>query len=77
MGEKGEEKIIGKGEMMLMEGGGRIKRVNGKFVGEEEVERIVKNIKIKGVKEYIDEIKEDEEDEEGGRGKDGKGNMED
>jgi len=76
LGEGGAEQLLGRGDMLYMAGGGRITRVHGPFVSDEEVERVVSFLKTRGAPDYIDEITEDDgapldplaEDEEGGSG---------
>ncbi|RUW81811.1 DNA translocase FtsK, partial [Mesorhizobium sp. M1E.F.Ca.ET.063.01.1.1] len=81
LGEQGAEQLLGMGDMLYMAGGGRIQRVHGPFVSDDEVERIVGHLKLQGVPEYLDAITEDDEedDEDGasGRGGGGGGNFED
>jgi S-DNA-T family DNA segregation ATPase FtsK/SpoIIIE len=50
-----------------MAGGGRIQRVHGPFVSDQEVEAIVAHLKSQGVPDYWDSIT-DEQEEEGGGG---------
>ncbi|RWF16270.1 MAG: DNA translocase FtsK, partial [Mesorhizobium sp.] len=83
LGEQGAEQLLGMGDMLYMAGGGRIQRVHGPFVSDDEVEKIVAHLKLQGVPEYLDAITEDdeEEEEEGssgrGSGGGGGGNFED
>ncbi|WFP63927.1 DNA translocase FtsK [Mesorhizobium sp. WSM4904] len=81
LGEQGAEQLLGMGDMLYMAGGGRIQRVHGPFVSDDEVERIVGHLKLQGVPEYLDAITEDddEDDEDGSssRGGSGGGNFED
>ncbi len=83
LGEQGAEQLLGMGDMLYMAGGGRIQRVHGPFVSDDEVERIVGHLKLQGVPEYLDAITEDdEEDDEDGSssrssGGGGGGNFED
>ena len=65
LGEQGAEQLLGQGDMLYMAGGGRIQRVHGPFVSDEEVEDIVAHLKGQGVPDYLDSIT-DEDDEEGG-----------
>jgi DNA segregation ATPase FtsK/SpoIIIE, S-DNA-T family len=60
LGEGGAEQLLGRGDMLYMAGGGRITRVHGPFVSDEEVERVVSFLKTRGIPNYIDEITEDE-----------------
>ncbi|ANT48989.1 FtsK/SpoIIIE family DNA translocase [Mesorhizobium amorphae] len=84
LGEQGAEQLLGMGDMLYMAGGGRIQRVHGPFVSDDEVERIVAHLKLQGVPEYLDAITEDDgeddDDEPSGKGGSsggGGGNFED
>src|SRR6476619_3408022 len=59
LGEMGAEQLLGQGDMLYMAGGGRISRVHGPFVSDEEVERVVSFLKTRGAPDYIDDITED------------------
>ena len=48
LGEQGAEQLLGQGDMLHMMGGGRISRVHGPFVSDEEVERVVAYLKTQG-----------------------------
>jgi len=66
LGEQGAEQLLGQGDMLLMAGGGRISRVHGPFVSDDEVERVVRHLKLQGVPEYLEEVTAgDDEDEDG------------
>lgn len=54
LGEQGAEQLLGRGDMLYMEPGGRIRRVHGAFVGDEEVERIVAQLKVQQDPNYVD-----------------------
>ncbi len=62
LGEGGAEQLLGRGDMLYMAGGGRITRVHGPFVSDEEVERVVSFWKTRGEPDYIDEITEDDDE---------------
>jgi S-DNA-T family DNA segregation ATPase FtsK/SpoIIIE len=67
LGEQGAEQLLGMGDMLYMAGGGRIQRVHGPFVSDDEVEKVVSHLKAQGVPEYLDAITEDDgEDDDGG-----------
>jgi S-DNA-T family DNA segregation ATPase FtsK/SpoIIIE len=76
LGEGGAEQLLGRGDMLYMAGGGRVTRVHGPFVSDEEVERVVSFLKTHAEPDYILEITEDDSgaidpfggDEEGGSG---------
>ena len=61
LGEQGAEQLLGQGDMLFMETGGRIQRVHGPFVSDEEVERVVKALKRQGKPDYLDEVTEEPE----------------
>ena len=48
LGEQGAEQLLGQGDMLYMAGGGRISRVHGPFVSDEEVEKVVRHLKSQG-----------------------------
>jgi len=58
LGEMGAEQLLGMGDMLYMAGGGRITRVHGPFVSDEEVEEIVNFLKAQGSPEYISGVVE-------------------
>jgi DNA segregation ATPase FtsK/SpoIIIE, S-DNA-T family len=69
LGEQGAEQLLGQGDMLYMAGGGRIMRVHGPFVADEEVEKVVRHLKKQGVPAYLDAVTdEEEEDDETGEG---------
>jgi S-DNA-T family DNA segregation ATPase FtsK/SpoIIIE len=49
------------GDMLYMAGGGRISRVHGPFVGDEEVQAVVNHLKAQGRPEYLDAVVEETE----------------
>ncbi|WP_157179413.1 DNA translocase FtsK [Phyllobacterium sp. YR531] len=64
LGEQGAEQLLGQGDMLHMIGGGRIARVHGPFVSDEEVEQIVTHLKAQGQPDYLDTVTADESEEE-------------
>jgi DNA segregation ATPase FtsK/SpoIIIE, S-DNA-T family len=66
LGEQGAEQLLGQGDMLYMAGGGRIMRVHGPFVADEEVEKVVRHLKKQGVPDYLEAITDEEEDAESG-----------
>ena len=64
LGTEGSERLLGKGDMLLMMGGGRTSRIHGPFVSDKEVEQIVASLKKQGIPEYNEDIikEEDEND---------------
>ncbi|WP_114966140.1 DNA translocase FtsK [Alkalilacustris brevis] len=53
LGEMGAEQLLGMGDMLYMAGGGRITRIHGPFVSDEEVEEVVNHLKSFGPPEYV------------------------
>ncbi|WP_286201695.1 DNA translocase FtsK [Ochrobactrum sp. SFR4] len=62
LGEQGAEQLLGQGDMLHMAGGGRIVRVHGPFVSDEEVEKVVNHLKEQGRPDYLATVTADEED---------------
>src|SRR5437763_254087 len=60
LGEGGAEQLLGRGDMLYMAGGGRVTRVHGPFVSDEEVERVVSFLKRHGEPQYLLDITEDD-----------------
>ena len=82
LGEMGAEQLLGQGDMLYMAGGGRISRVHGPFVSDEEVEKVVRHLKTQGQPEYLEAVTAEEPtDEDGavfdstGMGGDGAGDL--
>ncbi len=67
LGEQGAEQLLGQGDMLYMAGGGRISRVHGPFVADDEVEKVVRHLKSQGAPQYLEAVTADEE----GEGEDG------
>ena len=65
LGEQGAEQLLGQGDMLYMAGGGRLRRVHGPFVADDEVEKIVKFLKKQGKPAYVQEVTEMEEGGDG------------
>ena len=77
LGEQGAEQLLGQGDMLFMAGGGRISRLHGPFVADDEVEKIVSFLKEQGAPQYVEAVTEEPEDgaygEGGGIGGEGGG----
>jgi DNA segregation ATPase FtsK/SpoIIIE, S-DNA-T family len=67
LGEQGAEQLLGQGDMLYMAGGGRISRVHGPFVSDDEVEKIVRHLKTQGQPQYLEAVtaEDDAEGEDG------------
>jgi DNA segregation ATPase FtsK/SpoIIIE, S-DNA-T family len=63
LGEQGAEQLLGQGDLLYMQGGGRITRVHGPFVSDQEVEAVVAFLREQGEPAYLDEVTEQVEDD--------------
>jgi S-DNA-T family DNA segregation ATPase FtsK/SpoIIIE len=63
LGEQGAEQLLGMGDMLYMAGGGRISRIHGPFVSDEEVEEVVAHLKSFGPPVYMSGVTQSPEDE--------------
>ncbi len=61
LGEQGAEQLLGQGDMLYMAGGGRITRVHGPFVSDNEVEAVVRHLKTQGTPAYLEDVTADVE----------------
>ena len=79
LSEQGAEHLLGRGDMLFMEGSGRLARVHGPFVSDEEVEAVANFLRQQGEPEYDDSVTIEPETETGngggGGGFDGEGSL--
>jgi DNA segregation ATPase FtsK/SpoIIIE, S-DNA-T family len=68
LGEQGAEQLLGMGDMLFMQGGGRITRVHGPFVSDEEVEQVVAFLREQGEPAYVEDVTEPAEGDLGSGG---------
>ena len=68
MGEQGAEQLLGLGDMLYMAGGGRITRLHGPFVSDEEVETVAKYLRDQGEPDYLEDVTAVPEEDEDGAG---------
>ncbi len=61
LGEQGAEQLLGRGDMLFMEGGGRLLRVHGPFVEDGEVESVANFLCHQGAPEYDEGVVADEQ----------------
>jgi S-DNA-T family DNA segregation ATPase FtsK/SpoIIIE len=66
LGEQGAEQLLGQGDMLYMAGGGRISRVHGPFVSDEEVEKVVRHLKSQGTPQYLEAVTAAQDEDEDG-----------
>ncbi len=62
LGEQGAEQLLGQGDMLFMGGAGRIERVHGPFVSDEEVEAVVQFLKQQGTPDYLADVTVEKEE---------------
>ena len=62
LGEQGAEQLLGQGDMLHMAGGGRITRVHGPFVSDEEVEDVVRHLRTQGEPDYNESVTDEADD---------------
>ena len=64
LGDEGAERLLGKGDMLMMNAGGRTTRIHGPFISDKEIEDIVSSLKQQGLPEFDEDvIREEIEDE--------------
>ncbi|MDP1739435.1 MAG: DNA translocase FtsK 4TM domain-containing protein [Caulobacter sp.] len=70
LGEQGAEQLLGHGDMLYMAGGsgGRLIRLHGPFVADEEVAAVARFLREQGSPQYLDEVTAGGEDEDEGEG---------
>jgi DNA segregation ATPase FtsK/SpoIIIE, S-DNA-T family len=56
LNEQGAEQLLGQGDMLYSSGGGRMQRVHGPFVSEEEIEKVVAHLKAQAQPNYQEDI---------------------
>lgn len=61
LGEGGAEQLLGQGDMLYMAGGGRMIRVHGPFVKDQDVESVVKYLRTQGSPQYISTVVDESE----------------
>ncbi len=66
LGEQGGEQLLGQGDMLYMAGGGRITRLHGPFVSDNEVEQVARFLREQGQPQYLEEVTASPEEEEDG-----------
>tara|TARA_Y100000590_G_C15746729_1_gene1022361 strand:- start:7866 stop:10316 length:2451 start_codon:yes stop_codon:yes gene_type:complete len=62
LGESGAEQLLGKGDMLYMSDGGRINRIHGAFVDDDEVVNVVNFLTEQANPEYNEDIVKDEDE---------------
>ncbi|MFP4098638.1 MAG: DNA translocase FtsK [Alphaproteobacteria bacterium] len=62
LGDAGAEQLLGMGDMLYMAPGGRITRVHGPFVSDDDVEKVAHFLRSQGTPSYIDDVTSEEGD---------------
>jgi DNA segregation ATPase FtsK/SpoIIIE, S-DNA-T family len=65
LGEMGAEQLLGMGDMLYMASGGKVTRVHGPFVSDEEVEEIVTHLKSFGAPDYVSGVADGPSEDKG------------
>ena len=73
LGEQGAEQLLGKGDMLYMEGGGRIVRVHAPLVDDNEVKMVTSFLREQGEPVYDDNVTTEVETGNGGDSGEGMG----
>jgi S-DNA-T family DNA segregation ATPase FtsK/SpoIIIE len=67
LGDQGAEQLLGQGDLLYMAGGGRLTRLHGPFVSDDEVRDVAAYLQSQGAPEYLEEVTSAlEEDDDGG-----------
>ena len=64
LGDEGAERLLGKGDMLMMTAGGTTTRIHGPFISDSEIEKIVNSLQKQGLPEFDEEITKDESENE-------------
>jgi DNA segregation ATPase FtsK/SpoIIIE, S-DNA-T family len=64
LGEQGAEQLLGQGDLLFMTNGGKITRLHGPFVSDEEVEAIAAHLKAQGSPNYRPDVTEDPDEDD-------------
>lgn len=62
LGDSGAEQLLGKGDMLYMSGGNKIRRIHGPFVADSEVEHVVNFLKSQAAPVFTVDITEDDDE---------------
>ena len=62
LGEGGAEQLLGMGDMLYMAPGGRITRVHGPFVSDDDVEKSANFLRAQGLPNYIEDVTAEDAD---------------
>ncbi|CAI3941757.1 DNA segregation ATPase FtsK/SpoIIIE or related protein (FtsK) (PDB:2IUT) [Commensalibacter communis] len=77
LGEQGSEQLLGQGDMLFMQAGGRIQRVHGPFVSDDEVDKVVHHLRQQGEPIYVEDVTAEPVEENNNTGRSGGNNNDD
>lgn len=63
LGEQGAEQLLGMGDLLYQASGGKLNRVHGPFVSDEEVESVVNFLKDTGEPSYVEGLTDEQEED--------------
>lgn len=64
LGESGAEQLLGKGDMLYLSGGNKIRRIHGPFVADSEVENVVRFLKTQAAPVFTVDITSGDDDDD-------------
>merc|ERR1711991_756644 len=64
LGEQGAEQLLGKGDMLFMAGGGKVIRVHGPFLNDNEVENVTSYLMKQSIPDYDETVIEEQNNNE-------------
>ena len=64
LGDEGAERLLGKGDMLMMNAGGRTTRIHGPFISDKEIEDIVSSLRQQGLPEFDEDVIREETNNE-------------
>ena len=64
LGDEGAERLLGKGDMLMMNAGGRTTRIHGPFISDKEIEDIVSSLRQQGLPEFDEDVIREEANNE-------------
>ena len=66
LGDGGAENLLGRGDMLFLPGGGKMQRIHGPFVADNEVEAICDHWRAQTSPDYVEGLTEEESSSDGG-----------
>ena len=63
LSEPGAEQLLGQGDMLFLAGGGRVQRIHGPFVNDDNIGKVVRYLQTQDPPAYIEEVTKSEDDD--------------